>query len=270
MLNSPRKEPRRWCAQVATRRRAYCIAWAGAGIAGALAVLALLAHLIRPTTGAAESEIRLAALAATLDAHAFRVALVEQRISSLPRPALTEQQPQSAVLVLLATLEIQRALEVGGPLEHPVAVLRSTLPEAGHEELHLASLAAHAHRGVVPLRRLERDYLGLIPLLETQAQPARASSFGRVRIALKEIAWNLHLTERPPPSPLGVAIRNAAEALQSGNLRLALQAAGPLEVDAATGPVLASWLSAARNRVIVEEALIRVRAHAWQTLETTR
>lgn len=211
---------------------------------------ALAAELQRLSTSLGEAGSRIAKLEAQVQQQA------------------TAQRNEKATVLALA--ELKDRLAGSGPFDGPVAVLKAAAGDDPATAPSLAILDKFAAHGVTGRATLAIELDGLPAAInQPAAPPADAGLWQRIEaraeklVTIRRVDDGSGADKLPPGPDRSLAI--AAAALKSGDLAGAVEAMKDLDGRAAE--VAKPWLTAAGDRLAVEQAVDRLTAAATQRLQ---
>jgi len=208
----------------------------------------------------------LARVTATLNDTASRIARLEQQVQQ----QASAQRNEKATVLALALLKDR--LAGSGPFDGPVGVLKSAAGDDPAAAPALATLDRFAAQGVASRAKLGEELAGLPAAINQPLPPAADASLWQRMEARAGKLVSVHriddggTVENLPPGPdRSLAVANAA--LKAGDLAGAVQAVQGM--DGPAGEVVKPWLSEARDRLAVEEAVGQLGTLATQRLQNT-
>jgi len=198
---------------------------------------------------------------------AYRIAMLERRVGETSDRVQSLRTTNGAVPTVIALDHLRRRVAQGFPFTDQLAAARQFLPDSADTAPATATLFAYAGRGVPTIADLLDSYTRIEPLIVTQA--ARSAGLGDFVDRLWQDALHVvGLAEQRPENPLLAGAATVRQALQRGQLAVAVEAASAMERD--LGPIIAGWLSIARSRLGVERALEALERVSWQALLAQR
>jgi hypothetical protein len=193
-----------------------------------------------------------------------RIAALEDRVARLSTALEAAQRPAApptpanappasrATRFALATLNLQAALATSKPYAREWQVLRELAPPNGFPAPVNDVLTSHAARGLATAAELRESFLALAPALAARA-PNEGDWLAWLTTQLRSLLGSVGLVEPPTPSPTQATIANVAQLLTRGQVAAGL--ADMETLGAPLQPLVAGWVSQARARVAVEQAI---------------
>lgn len=226
-------------------------------LAGTAAVLVVMGCV------AGAFALRDARAGAAPDPLALRIARVEAALAEAQLTATRAGvQPPAAVAqvapapqsdrFIAAALLLQSAVATPRPWLREYQVMVALAPPGALPAPLAEVLLSHAARGLPTEAELRERYAVLVPQLIARA-PREADALGQTFSALRGAASAIGLASPPPPSDQEQAIAGVAQQLRRGNLAAAVADAAALAPT--LQPLLAGWLTQARARLAVEQAV---------------
>ncbi len=197
------------------------------------------------------------------DPLALRVARVEAALAEAQHVAVRAAAPAPSVVAqatpapqpdrfIAAALLLQSAVATPRPWLREYQVMVALAPPGALPAPLAEVLLSHAARGLPTEAELRERYAVLVPQLIARA-PRDADGLGRTLSAIRGAASSIGFASPPPPSDQEQAIAGVAQQLRRGNLAAAVADAAALAPT--LQPLLAGWLTQARARLAVEQAV---------------
>jgi uroporphyrinogen-III synthase len=203
---------------------------------------------------------------ASLNDAANRIARLELQVQQ----QATAQRNEKATVLALA--ELKDRLAGSGPFDGPVGVLKSAAGDDPAAAPALATLDRFAAQGVASRAKLGEELAGLPAAINQPLPPAAdAGIWQRIQaraeklVTVRRIDDGGNVDNLPPGPDHSLAV--AAAALGAGDLAGAVQAVEGMDGHAAE--VVKPWLTEARDRLAVEDAVGRLGTLATQRLQGT-
>jgi hypothetical protein len=207
--------------------------------------------------------LRGAKAGAAPDPLAARVARLEVALAEAQQAAMRATVQTTSVVTqagpaaqadrfIAAALLLQSAVATPRPWLREYQVMVALAP-AGALPAPLAEvLLSHAARGLPTEAELRERYAVLVPQLIARA-PRQGDALGQTFSAIRGAASAVGLAAPPPPTDQEQAIAGVAQQLRRGNLAAAVADAAALAP--VLQPLLSGWLTQARARLAVEQAV---------------
>lgn len=232
--------------------------------AGRYALVGTAAVLVVLGVAAGAGALRGGKASAAADPLAARVARLEAALAaaqdsaarSLPpapvMPAAQSASPAQADRFIAAALLLQSAVATPRPWLREYQVMVALAPPGALPAPLAEVLLSHAVRGLPTEAELRERYAVLAPQLVARA-PRQGDALDQTFSAIRGAASTIGIAAPPPPTDQEQAIAGVAQQLRRGNLAAAVADAAALAPP--LQPLLTGWLTQARARLAVEQAV---------------
>lgn len=188
---------------------------------------------------------------AALEDAAARLEASVTRVEALARTAVDRGASPHERFVL-AMLHLQAAVASSRPWPREYQLAIGLAPPGAISSALAEVLASHAVRGLATEADLRERFAALAPAIVARA-PSAAGTLDRAAAGLRSAFASIGVAAQPAPSDLDATLQRIQEHLRRGKLAAAVMDAETL--DPAVMPLVAGWLSQARARLAVEQAI---------------